>query len=277
MTTPLSLPSNKTISQHQVVSFPTQAASIGNMAIAIRNLNFYYNANTKALHNINLDIPRNRVTAMIGPSGSGKSTLLRSLNRIYEMHDGQFSEGQVMMNGQNILKIKDLTELRKQVGMVFQKPTPFPMSIFQNVAFALKHHEKLSRSALHDRVEDALHQAALWDEVKDKLNQSASNLSGGQQQRLCLARTLAMKPNILLLDEPTSALDPASTRKIEDVILKMKDNYTVVLVTHNLRQAQRVGDYVAFMRDGQLIEHNESQQLFSHPGEQATADYIRYA
>lgn len=269
--------SNPAVTQHEVVPFPTQAASAGNMAIAIRNLDFYYNANTQALHKINLDIPRNRVTAMIGPSGSGKSTLLRALNRIYEMHDDQFANGQVMMNGQNILKLKDLAELRKQVGMVFQKPTPFPMSIFQNVAFALKHHEKLSRNALHDRVEDALHQAALWDEVKDKLNQSANNLSGGQQQRLCLARTLAMRPSILLLDEPTSALDPASTRKVEDVILNMKENYTVVLVTHNLRQAQRVADYVAFMRDGHLVEHNESQQLFSSPVEQATADYIRYA
>jgi len=262
---------------HEVVPFPTQTANAGNMAIAIRDLDFYYAANQQVLHNINLDILRNKVTVLIGPSGSGKSTLLRTLNRIYAMHDQQFTRGKILMNGKNILHISDLTSLRKEIGMVFQKPMPFPMSIFQNIAFPLKHHGKFSRTELRDHVEHALKQAALWDEVKDKLKQSANTLSGGQQQRLCLARTLAMKPSILLLDEPTSALDPTSTRKIEDIILSMKEKYTVVLVTHNLRQAQRTGDYVAFLRDGQLIEHAESQQLFNSPAEQATADYIRYA
>ncbi len=265
------------VNQNGIIPFPKQVPNEGHMAIAIKDLDFYYNTSNQALYNINLNIPHKKVTAIIGPSGSGKSTLLRTLNRIYEMHDNQFTRGQIIINRQNILKIKNLAKLRKNLGMVFQKPTPFPMSIFQNVAFALKHHEKLSKSALHERVEDALRQSALWDEVKDKLHKSANNLSGGQQQRLCLSRTLVMKPSILLLDEPTSALDPSSTRKIEDIILKMKENYTVILVTHNLRQAQRVGDYVAFMRDGRLVEHDASDKLFNNPSQQATADYIRYA
>jgi phosphate transport system ATP-binding protein len=215
------------------------------------------------------------VTAFIGPSGCGKSTLLRTLNRMYDLYPGQRAEGQILFDGKNILEPKqDLNLLRSRIGMVFQKPTPFPMSIYDNIAFGVRLYEKLSRSDMDDRVEWALQKAAIWDEVKNKLNQSGLSLSGGQQQRLCIARGIAVKPSILLLDEPTSALDPISTGKVEELVHTLKSEYTVVIVTHNMQQAARVSDYTAYMYLGELMEFGETDQIFMKPARQETEDYI---
>jgi phosphate transport system ATP-binding protein len=222
-----------------------------------------------------LEIPEKRVTAFIGPSGCGKSTLLRIFNRMFELYPEQRAQGEVLLDGQNILTSQeDIALLRAKVGMVFQKPTPFPMSIFDNIAFGVKLFEKLSRSEMEDRVEWALRKSALWNEVKDKLNQSGSGLSGGQQQRLCIARGIAIKPEVLLLDEPCSALDPISTAKVEELIVELKNDYTVVIVTHNMQQAARCSDHTAYMYLGNLIEFGDTEQMFFKPKRQETEDYI---
>lgn len=242
--------------------------------LEVKNLNFYYGA-FQGLKNINLDIQKNTVTAFIGPSGCGKSTLLRTLNRMYDLYPGQRAEGEINFDGENILNPKqDLNLLRSRIGMVFQKPTPFPMSIYDNIAFGVKLYENLSRSDMDERVEWALQKAAIWTEVKDKLGQSGLSLSGGQQQRLCIARGIAVKPSILLLDEPTSALDPISTGKVEELVHTLKSEYTVVIVTHNMQQAARVSDYTAYMYLGELVEFGETDQIFMKPARQETEDYI---
>jgi phosphate transport system ATP-binding protein len=242
--------------------------------LEVRNLNFYYGS-FHSLKNINLDIQKNSVTAFIGPSGCGKSTLLRTLNRMYDLYPGQRAEGEIMFNGKNILDAKqDLNLLRARIGMVFQKPTPFPMSIYDNIAFGVRLYEDLSRSEMDDRVEWALQKAAIWNEVKDKLGQSGLSLSGGQQQRLCIARGIAVKPAILLLDEPTSALDPISTGKVEELVSTLKSEYTVVIVTHNMQQAARVSDYTAYMYLGDLVEFGDTEQVFFKPKRKETEDYI---
>ncbi|VXB75644.1 phosphate transporter subunit; ATP-binding component of ABC superfamily [Luteimonas sp. 9C] len=242
--------------------------------IAARGLNFHY-GDFHALKNIELEIPEKRVTALIGPSGCGKSTLLRIFNRIYALYPKMTASGELLLDGENILAPKyPMNRLRSKVGMVFQKPVPFPMTIFENVAYAIRHHEKLSKAELHVRVEQALTQAALWTEVKDKLNQNALGLSGGQQQRLCIARAVALRPDVLLLDEPTSALDPISTSRIEQLVEELKVDYTIVIVTHNMQQAARVSDYTAFMYLGDLIEHDTTETIFSNPSKQQTEDYI---
>jgi len=242
--------------------------------IRIRDLNFYY-GKFHALKNINLDIEQNKVTAFIGPSGCGKSTLLRTLNRMYQLYPGQRAEGQIMLDGDNVLDVKqDLNMLRAKVGMVFQKPTPFPMSIFDNIAFGVKLYENLGRREMEERVEWALRKAALWEEVKDILPQSGDRLSGGQQQRLCIARGIAVKPEVVLLDEPCSALDPISTAHIEELINELKSEYTIVIVTHNMQQAARVSDYTAYMYLGDLIEFGDTDTIFTTPSQKATEDYI---
>jgi phosphate transport system ATP-binding protein len=243
-------------------------------AIEIRNLNFFYGT-FKGLKNVNLDIAENKVTAFIGPSGCGKSTLLRTLNRMYSLYPGQRAEGEINFYGQNILDSKqDLNLLRAQVGMVFQKPTPFPMSIYDNIAFGIRLYENLSRSEMDERVEWALSKAAIWTEVKDKLGQSGLSLSGGQQQRLCIARTVAVKPKVILLDEPTSALDPISTAKVEELVTELKKDHTVAIVTHNMQQAARVSDFTAYMYLGELVEFGQTEQIFMKPARQETEDYI---
>ena len=243
-------------------------------AIDIRDLNFHYGKG-HALKNVNMAVPANSVTAIIGPSGCGKSTLLRTINRIYEMYPDQFATGEIMIDGRNVLDRRyPLSDLRRLVGMVFQKPTPFPSSIKANVAFALSYYERLSKSELNDRVEDALRQAALWDEVKDKLGQSALSLSGGQQQRLCIARTIAVRPDILLLDEATSALDPISTAKIEELIHELRERFSIVIVTHNMQQAARISENTAFFHLGELIEFGSTSDIFTNPRQQRTKDYI---
>jgi phosphate transport system ATP-binding protein len=242
--------------------------------LAVRDLNFYY-GKFHALRDINLDIPENKVTAFIGPSGCGKSTLLRTFNRMFELYPDQRAEGQIVLDGENVLTSKqDVALIRARIGMVFQKPTPFPMSIYDNIAFGVRLFEKLGDVDMDDRVEWALRKAALWDEVKDKLHQSGSGLSGGQQQRLCIARGIAIKPEVLLLDEPCSALDPISTGKIEELIVELKADYTVVIVTHNLQQAARVSDYTAYMYLGNLVEVGDTEQIFFKPKRQETEDYI---
>lgn len=247
---------------------------IARTKIAIKDLNFYY-GKFKALKGINLEIPEGRVTAFIGPSGCGKSTLLRVLNRMFELYPEQHAEGQILLDGEDLLNSKDdVALLRAKVGMVFQKPTPFPMSIFDNVAFGVKLFENLNTSDLEERVEWALRKSALWTEVKDKLHQSGSSLSGGQQQRLCIARGIAIKPEVLLLDEPCSALDPISTAKVEELIVELKADYTVVIVTHNMQQAARCSDYTAYMYLGDLIEFGETEQMFFKPKRKETEDYI---
>ncbi len=242
--------------------------------INIKNLNVWY-GDFHALKDISLTIPTGRVTAFIGPSGCGKSTLLRVLNRMYALYPGQRAEGEVMLDGENILSsaVDDCT-LRSRVGMVFQRPTPFPMSIFDNVAYGIRLREKLSASELEDRVVWAIKKAALWDDVKDKLQQPGMSLSGGQQQRLCIARGIAVRPEILLLDEPCSALDPISTARIESLIEELKKDYTVVIVTHSMQQAARVSDYTAFLYLGELIESGRTEDIFTRPKENATEDYI---
>lgn len=240
----------------------------------VRDLNFYYD-DFQALKNINIDIAEKKVTAFIGPSGCGKSTLLRTFNRMYDLYPGMRAEGAINLDGKNILgKDVDVNLLRAQVGMVFQKPTPFPMSIYDNVAFGVKLYEKLSKSEVDERVEWALKKSALWPEVKDKLKASGLSLSGGQQQRLCIARSVATKPEVLLLDEPTSALDPISTGAIEDLIEDLKNDYTIAIVTHNMQQAARVSDYTVYMYLGDMIEMGETDQIFTKPAQTATEDYI---
>jgi phosphate transport system ATP-binding protein len=242
--------------------------------VVIKDLRFYYR-NFEALKGINLELYDRRVTAFIGPSGCGKSTLLRILNRIYDLYPGQRATGQVLVDGKDILDPRqDLNLLRARIGMVFQKPTPFPMSIYDNIAFGIRLYESLSAQELDNRVEQALRRAALWDEVKDKLKQSGLSLSGGQQQRLCIARAVAVKPEILLLDEPCSALDPLSTQRVEELIAELKSDYTIAIVTHNMQQAARSSDYTAFMYLGRLVEFDETEAIFTHPKERQTEDYI---
>ena len=242
--------------------------------ISIRGLNFYY-GDHRALKDITLPLYASKVTAFIGPSGCGKSTLLRVLNRMYDLYPNQRAEGDVTLDGENILSPKqDLNLLRARIGMVFQKPTPFPMSIYENIAFGIRLYEKLSKSELDGRVETALKRAALWDEVKDKLNANGLSLSGGQQQRLCIARTVAVQPEVILFDEPCSALDPISTAKIEELIDELKSEYTIVIVTHNMQQAARVSDFTAFMYLGELIEFDTTSKMFTAPNDRRTQDYI---
>ncbi|WP_217572988.1 phosphate ABC transporter ATP-binding protein PstB [Mesorhizobium sp. GbtcB19] len=242
--------------------------------IEVKGLNFYY-GQSKALKDINLSLPERSVTAFIGPSGCGKSTLLRVLNRIYELYPKQSAEGQVLLDGKNILdRSQDLNLLRTKIGMVFQKPTPFPMSIYENIAFGVRLYEKISKAEMDNRVESALKRAALWNEVKDKLNASGQSLSGGQQQRLCIARTVAVKPEVILLDEPASALDPLSTAKIEELIDELQADYTIVIVTHNMQQAARVSRQTAFMYLGELVEFDRTEKIFTSPHEKRTQDYI---
>ena len=242
--------------------------------IAIRNLDFYY-GDSKALKGISLPLYANKATAFIGPSGCGKSTLLRVLNRMYDLYPGQRAEGQVFFDGTNILDPGlDLNLLRARVGMVFQKPTPFPMTIYENIAFGIRLYEKLPKSEIDGRVEQALQRGALWNEVKDKLNASGLSLSGGQQQRLCIARTVAVRPEVILFDEPCSALDPISTAKIEELIQELAEEYTIAIVTHNMQQAARVSDKTAFMYLGELIEFDETNKIFTSPSDRRTQDYI---
>ena len=243
-------------------------------ALEIRNLNFYYGS-FKGLKDINMNIEEGKVNAFIGPSGCGKSTLLRTMNRMYDLYPGQRAEGEINFYGNNILNPgQDLNLLRSRIGMVFQKPTPFPMSIYENIAFGVRLYENLNRSEMDERVEWALNKAALWTEAKDKLNQSGLSLSGGQQQRLCIARGVAVKPSVILLDEPTSALDPISTGKIEELISELKNDYTIAIVTHNMQQAARVSDYTAYMYLGSLIEFGKTDELFIKPKRKETEDYI---
>lgn len=240
----------------------------------VKDFNFYYGA-FHALKNINLNIAENKVTAFIGPSGCGKSTLLRTFNRMYDLYNDQRAEGEIWLDGENIItKTNGLDRLRATVGMVFQRPTPFPMSIYDNVAYGVRLFENLSKSELDDRVEWALKKAALWNDVQHKLNDSGFALSGGQQQRLCIARGIAVRPEVILFDEPCSALDPISTAKIEDLINELKNEYTVVIVTHSMQQAARISDFTAFMYLGELMEFGETQKIFTHPDKQATEDYI---
>ncbi|MBZ0091510.1 MAG: phosphate ABC transporter ATP-binding protein PstB [Burkholderiales bacterium] len=242
--------------------------------LSIRDLSFYYGS-YHALKSVNMEIPDKKVTAFIGPSGCGKSTLLRTFNRMYALYPNQHATGEILLDGKNILDAhQDLNMLRAKIGMVFQKPTPFPMSIFDNIAFGVKLYEKLNRREMEERVEWALRQAALWDEVKDVLNRSGNSLSGGQQQRLCIARGIAVKPEVLLLDEPCSALDPISTARIEELIFELKADYTILIVTHNMQQAARVSDYTAYMYLGELIEFGDTDTLFTTPRAKATEDYI---
>ncbi len=245
-----------------------------NVRIAVRNLNFYY-GRFHAIKNVSMQIQANMVTAFIGPSGCGKSTLLRTFNRLHELYPQNIATGEILLDGRNVLERKeDPTLLRARVGMVFQKPTPFPMSIYDNIAFGVRLYERLSALEMDERVEWALSKAALWNEVKDKLHQSGNGLSGGQQQRLCIARCIAIKPEVILLDEPCSALDPISTAHIEELVHDLKTDYTVVIVTHNMQQAARVSDYTAYMYLGELIEFGETDKIFTKPDQKATEDYI---
>jgi phosphate transport system ATP-binding protein len=242
--------------------------------VSIRHLNFYY-GNSKSLKDVNVALYQCKVTAFIGPSGCGKSTLLRVLNRMYDLYPNQRAEGEVLFDGEDILSPRqDLNLLRARIGMVFQKPTPFPMSIYENIAFGIRLYEKMPKSELDERVETSLRRAALWDEVKDKLSASGLSLSGGQQQRLCIARTVAVRPEVILFDEPCSALDPISTAKIEELIDELKEDYTIVIVTHNMQQAARVSDFTAFMYLGELIEFDTTSKMFTAPSDRRTQDYI---
>jgi phosphate transport system ATP-binding protein len=255
-------------------SYANPSAAGNGVTMAISSLDFYYGS-FQGLKNINLDIFEGKVTAFIGPSGCGKSTLLRTLNRMYDLYPGQRAEGSIIYHGKNILDAsQDVNMLRAKVGMVFQKPTPFPMSVYDNIAFGVRLYENLSKGEMDERVEWALKKAALWTEVKDKLSKSGLSLSGGQQQRLCIARGVAVKPEVLLLDEPTSALDPISTAKIEELIAELKEDYTIAIVTHNMQQAARCSDFTAYMYLGELIEFGETDQIFMRPGKKETQDYI---
>lgn len=261
------------------MSLPNSAAAAvetppAKVTIDIADLNFFY-GKTQSLHNINLKVHEKKVTAFIGPSGCGKSTLLRTLNRMYDLYPGQKAQGTILFQGRNILDPSlDVNMLRAKIGMVFQKPTPFPMSVYDNIAFGVRLYEDLSKGEMDERVEWALHKAALWGEVKDKLNKSGLSLSGGQQQRLCIARGVAVKPEVLLLDEPTSALDPISTVKIEELIDELKKDYTIAIVTHNMQQAARCSDYTAYMYLGNLVEFGVTDQIFMNPAKKETQDYI---
>jgi phosphate transport system ATP-binding protein len=257
-----------TVSAHPVATRPLSTA------VQVRDLNFYY-GKVQGLKDVSLEIAQNKVTAFIGPSGCGKSTLLRTFNRMYDLYPGQRAEGEIVFRGQNILAPdQDVNLLRAKIGMVFQKPTPFPMSIYENVAFGVRLYEKLQPRDMAQRVEWSLRKAALWDEVKDKLQHSGLSLSGGQQQRLCIARTVAVKPEVLLLDEPTSALDPISTAKVEELVHELKSEYTIVIVTHNMQQAARISDFTAYMYLGELVEFGETNRMFIKPAKKATEDYI---
>jgi phosphate transport system ATP-binding protein len=250
------------------------SATLNAPRLAIKNVDFYYGAN-KALKGISLNLPEKQVTGMIGPSGCGKSTLLRVLNRMYDLYPGQRATGEVLLDGQNIIAPGvDLNQLRSRIGMVFQKPTPFPMSIYDNIAFGVKLHEKLTKAQMDERVEWSLSHAALWGEVKDRLTASAMGMSGGQQQRLCIARTIATRPEVILFDEPTSALDPISTLKIEELIDELKHQFTIAIVTHNMQQAARCADQVAFFYLGELVEVSTASQMFTAPREKRTQEYI---
>jgi len=257
-----------------IVAHAADAAAAMEEKVTVRGLNFYYGGN-RALKDINVSLYAKRVTAFIGPSGCGKSTLLRVLNRVYDLYPHQRAEGEVMLDGENILMpAQDLNLLRARVGMVFQKPTPFPMSIYENIAFGVRLYERAGKADLDMRVEQALRRAALWDEVKDKLGANGLSLSGGQQQRLCIARTVAVKPEVILLDEPCSALDPISTAKIEGLIDELKDDYTIAIVTHNMQQAARCSDFTAFMYLGELVEYGTTSKMFTTPTDRRTQDYI---
>lgn len=252
----------------------TSTTTDNRVKLEVKDLNFYY-GKFHAIRNVNMSIKENKVTAFIGPSGCGKSTLLRTFNRMFELYPGQRAEGQILLDGQDILTSKlDISLIRAKIGMVFQKPTPFPMSIYDNIAFGVRLFEKLSKGEMDERVEWALTKAALWGEVKDKLHQSGNSLSGGQQQRLCIARGVAIKPEVLLLDEPCSALDPISTAKVEELITELKSDYTVVIVTHNMQQAARCSDYTAYMYLGELMEFGETDSIFVKPQRKETEDYI---
>jgi phosphate transport system ATP-binding protein len=252
----------------------TQQTADGGAILTVRDLNFFY-GNFRGLTNVSLDIAKSRVTAFIGPSGCGKSTLLRTFNRMYDLYPGQRAEGQINFHGKNLLEKKqDVNLVRAKIGMVFQKPTPFPMTIYENIAFGVRLYENLPKSEMDDRVEWALRKAAIWEETKNKLQQSGLSLSGGQQQRLCIARTIAVKPEIVLLDEPTSALDPISTAKIEELINELKNEYTIAIVTHNMQQAARISDFTAFMYLGELVEFGKTDSLFVKPTQKQTEDYI---
>ena len=245
-----------------------------NYKIVTRNLNFFYGEH-QALFDNNLSIEANKITAVIGPSGCGKSTHLRIYNRIYELHRGQRATGEVLLDGQNILSPDvDLLDLRRRVGMIFQKPTPFPMSVFDNVAYPLRLHFKMNRAEIAHRVEEALKGAALWDEVKDKLNEPGTALSGGQQQRLCIARAIAAEPEVLLMDEPTSAIDPVGTLKIEELMARLRTRFTIVIVTHNMQQASRISDVTAFFYKGHIVEVGPTKEIFAHPKNKQTEDYV---
>ncbi len=252
------------------------ASDIGDLPkLDVKNLDFTYQNGHRVLKGVNMSISKNAVTAFIGPSGCGKSTLLRTFNRMYDLYPGQTASGEILLDGRNILsKDVDLNDLRAKVGMVFQKPTPFPMSIYENVAFGIRLYEKISKAEMDARVEQALTVTALWGEVKEKLHQSGLGLSGGQQQRLCIARAIAVKPSVLLLDEPTSALDPISTAKIEELVAQLKGDFTIVIVTHNMQQASRISDKTAFMYLGDLIEYGATDQIFQAPKNKRTEDYI---
>jgi phosphate transport system ATP-binding protein len=253
---------------------PNAVVGALNEKISTRDLNFYY-GDFLALKNLNLSLYEHKVTAFIGPSGCGKSTLLRVFNRMYDLYPGQRAAGEVLLDGVDILSPGlDVNLLRARVGMLFQKPTPFPMTIYENIAFGIRLYERLPRGELDARVEQALRRAALWDEVKDKLGASGLSLSGGQQQRLCIARTVAVRPDVILLDEPCSALDPISTAKIEELIDALADDHTIVIVTHNMQQAARVSDYTAFMYLGELVEFDTTEQMFTRPADRRTQDYI---
>ena len=247
---------------------------MSDVIMTIKNLNFYYQGVIRAVKNMSLEIKRNQVTALIGPSGCGKTTFLRCFNRMHDLYPGHRYEGEILFDGSNLLKRKDITELRSQIGMVFQKPTPFPMSIFDNVAYGLRLKGIKNRAELAERVEQALCQAALWDEAKDRLKQSANSLSGGQQQRLVIARALAADPDVLLFDEPTSALDPISTSKIEELMVKLKQEISLIIVTHNMQQAARISDRTAFMYMGELIEVDDTNTMFTNPKQKLTEEYI---
>jgi phosphate transport system ATP-binding protein len=265
------IPDMNDFSEH---TMPNATAAPATPKLAARGLDFFY-GDFHAVRNIDMDIPEKRVTALIGPSGCGKSTLLRVFNRIYALYPGQRATGSVLLDGENVLDPKfPINRLRSKVGMVFQKPVPFPMTIFENVAYGIRHHERIGKAEMETRVEQALRQAALWDEVKDKLGKSALGLSGGQQQRLCIARAVALRPEVLLLDEPTSALDPISTSRIEQLVDELKRDYTIMIVTHNMQQAARVSDFTAFMYLGDLVEHGPTETIFSNPTRQQTEDYI---
>lgn len=271
---------NPSLAPHSIglsAALPNASTAVTSQApakLSARELSFYY-GDFKAIKDVSFEIPERKVTALIGPSGCGKSTLLRIFNRIYSIYPGQRAGGQVLLDGENVLDPKySLNKLRSKIGMVFQKPVPFPMSIYDNVAYGIGHYEKLPKSEMDARVEQALRQGALWDEVKDKLKQSALGLSGGQQQRLCIARAVALKPEVILFDEPTSALDPIATGKIEQLIAELKQQFTILIVTHNMQQAARCSDYTAFMYLGELIEHDVTSTIFTKPSKQQTEDYI---